>query len=292
MVIGKLNIIKLEDYIEIPIAIGGSSEKLVLENRFSRERYIVKSQKLDNKTNSPYNDHIAEFLGSNIIKLLGYESQKAYLVQYNDLITVAVKMFDFELKELSNECNYFYSMEESFLDLDKILSEYRTHSYTDKFDEEKFKRFLVQMLLVDYVIVNIDRHPGNIGFREVNGILVPAPFYDAGASLLTRYFFKDYQDVIENHKLVNYKVRLNNKRITFEQSLEQLSESTVDYKKEIRFLLENYDKNREEIFKLIESIQDIDNRYKNIIPLLETLLEMTTSELRSIINESNQISWI
>lgn len=292
MIIDKLNIINPKDYIEIPIAIGGSSDKLVLENRFSRERYIVKSQKLDNKTKSPYNDHIAEFIGSNIIRLLGYESQEAYLVQYNDLITVAVKMFDFDLKELSNECNYFYSMEENFLDLDKILSEYKVHSYVEKFDEDKFNRFLIQMLLVDYIIVNIDRHPGNIGFREVNGILVPAPFYDAGASLLTRYFFKDYKDVIEDHKLVNYKVRLNNKRITFEQSLEQLSESTVDYKKEIRFILGNYNKNKEEIFKLIEFIQDIGSSYKNIIPLLKTLLEMTTGELRNIINENNQLSWI
>lgn len=153
------------------------------------------------------------------------------------------------------------------------------------------------MLIVDYLIVNIDRHPGNIGFFRKNGILVPAPLYDSGASLLTRYFDHNYEEMIESHKLMNYKVLLNGKRTNFEEVLKILSnevESNDYYKKEIRYVLDNYRENKDEIYKIIDCIKTLGDKYEESAEQIKKLLEFTTTELKSLINNDSEnldLSW-
>lgn len=279
---------------EIP---GGTSPKIMFRDRNTDESYMLKFQKRSLKNKSSYNDHIAEFIGSNIIQLIGYDSQNAYLVWYNSNTAVLIKIFDESLIELKGTLSYFYDMNERFLDLDSIIEGYRIRSSKTNIDKRLFKQFLVRMLIVDYLIVNIDRHPGNIGFFRENGILVPAPFYDSGASLLTRYFDHNYEEMVENHRLVNYKILLNGKRTSFEEVLKRLSsevESDEYYKTEIKYALENYERNKEEIHKIIDCIKMLGDEYSESANQIKKLLEFTTSELRTLLDtetENTHIGW-
>lgn len=276
---------------------GGTSPKIMFRDRFTDEPYMLKFQKRSLKNKSSYNDHIAEFIGSNIIQLIGYESQNAYLVWYNNNTAVLIKIFDEPLIELKGTLSYFYNMDERFLDLDNIIEGYRIRSSKTNMDERLFKEFLIKMLIVDYLIVNIDRHPGNIGFFRENGILVPAPFYNSGASLLTRYFDRNYEEMVESHKLMNYKVLVDGKRINFEEVLKFLSREAEDcdyYRKEIEYVLNNYERNKEEIHRIIDCIKMLGNEYVESANQIKKLLEFTTSELRTLLTdqiENVNISW-
>ena len=257
---------------------GGTSPKVMFRDRFTDEPYMLKFQKRSLKNKSSYNDHIAEFIGSNIIQLIGYESQNAYLAWYNNNTAVLIKIFDEPLIELKGTLSYFYDMDEGYLDLDSIIEGYKIRSSKTNIDERLFKEFLIRMLIVDYLIVNIDRHPGNIGFFRKNEILVPAPFYDSGASLLTRYFDHNYGEMVKSHSLINYKILVDGKRINFEEVLKILSRETNNgeyYRKEIEYVLSNYEN--------IESANQI-----------KKLLEFTTSELKTLLTdqiENVNISW-
>ena len=188
-------------------------------------------------------------------------------------------------------------MDERYLDLDSIIEGYKIRSSKTNIDEKSFKEFLIRMLIVDYLIVNIDRHPGNIGFFRENGILVPAPFYDSGASLLTRYFDRKYEEMVENHRLVNYKVLVNERRTSFEEVLKLLSREVKNdeyYKKEIGYVLGNYERNREEIHKIIDCIKMLGNEYLESANQIKKLLDFTTSELRTLLDietENTHIGW-
>lgn len=233
---------------EIP---GGTSPKVMFRDRYTDELYMLKFQKHSLRNKSSYNDHIAEFIGSNVIQLIGYESQDTYLALYDNSTAVLVKMFSNKLFELKGTLSYFYDMDERYLDLDSIIEGYKIRSSKTNIDERLFKEFLIRMLIVDYLIVNIDRHPGNIGFFRENGILVPSPFYDSGASLLTRYFDRNYDEMIGSHKMMNYEVLLDGKRINFEEVLKFLSREAENgefYKKEIEHVLRNYEKKTKKRF--------------------------------------------
>lgn len=280
---------------EIP---GGTAPKIMFRDRYTDELYMLKFQKHSIRNKSSYNDHIAEFIGSNIIQLIGYASQNTYLALYDNITAVLIKMFDNKLIELKNTLSYFYNMNERFLDLDNIIEGYRIRSSKTNMDERLFKEFLIKMLIVDYLIVNIDRHPGNIGFFRENGILVPAPFYDSGASLLTRYFDRNYEEMIERHKLINYKVLIDGKRINFEEVLKFLSKGVDDcdyYKKEIKYVLNNYERNKEEIHRIIDCIKMLGDEYVESANQIKKLLEFTTTELNSLVNdnsENSNLSWL
>lgn len=279
---------------EIP---GGTAPKIMFRDRYTDELYMLKFQKHSIRNKSSYNDHIAEFIGSNIIQLIGYASQNTYLALYDNITAVLIKMFDNKLIELKNTLSYFYNMNERFLDLDNIIEGYRIRSSKTNMDERLFKEFLIRMLIVDYLIVNIDRHPGNIGFFRENGILVPAPFYDSGASLLTRYFDRNYDEMIGSHKLMNYKVLLDGKKINFEEVLKFLSREAENgefYKKEIEYVLRNYEKNKEEIHRIIDCIKMLGDEYIESANQIKKLLKFTTSELRTLLTdqiENVNISW-
>lgn len=280
---------------EIP---GGTSPKVMFRDRYTDELYMLKFQKHSLRNKSSYNDHIAEFIGSNVTQLIGYESQDTYLALYDNSTAVLVKMFSNKLIELEGTLSYFYDMDERFLDLDSIIEGYKIRSNKTNIDEMLFKEFLIKMLIVDYLIVNIDRHPGNIGFFRENGILVPAPFYDSGASLLTRYFDHNYEEMVESHKMMNYKVLLDGQRTNFEEVLKLPSKgvgSDEYYKKEIKYVLNNYERNKEEIHRIIDCIKMLGDEYVESANQIKKLLEFTTTELNSLVNdnsENSNLSWL
>lgn len=277
---------------------GGTAPKVMLRDRFTDEPYMLKFQKHSIRNKSSYNDHIAEFIGSNIIQLIGYEAQDTYLALYENTTAVLIKMFNNRLFELKNTLSYFYNMDERYLDLDSVIEGYKIRSSKTNINEKLFKEFLIRMLIVDYLIVNIDRHPGNIGFFRENGILVPAPFYDSGASLLTRYFDRNYEEMVKSHSLINYKILVDRKRINFEEVLKFLSKEAGNndyYKKEIEYVLGNYERNKEEIHRIIDCIKMLGDEYIESANQIKKLLEFTTSELRTLLTnqiENINISWL
>lgn len=272
--------------------LGGSTKKLLFIDAMTDKEYMFKIPKEDYITGSGYNDHIAEFLGSNIIQYLGYPSQNVFLANYDGIEGVIVEMFGQELVELSSNVDYFYSMEYRSLDLDKITGNYKLRSTKDNIDIDLFNKFLIKMLIVDYIIINIDRHPGNIGFiLNKNNIYEPSPFYDSGASFLTRYFNHDYNNIVKNHSIISYKIIKDGKRCKFSDILESLSENIGNsdyYKEQIEYIIGNYNRNKSEIYKIIDTIGLTDNMNSNIIMNIKELLQFTTSELETLILNKSQ----
>lgn len=287
----EVNIIG-DKYISLHRELSPEADKnIFLLDRFTMDEYIVKLPKKEYKTWSSYNDHISEFLGSNIIQYLGYPSQDTYLVKSGSIPeSVMVKLFEYPLTKLSSKIDYFYNMENNALDLDKILNEYKIHSNINHMDTDKFNQFLVKMLIVDYIIVNIDRNSGNIGFfRDNNGNYYPSPFYDSGVSLLTQYFYQDWDKMIKNHQVVNYKVIKDGKRCKFEDVLREISNNIGNseyYMEEIQYILNNYNKNKSEIHKLIDTIIKLDDKYIDIAESIKELLEFTIRELKNLIGKN------
>lgn len=66
------------------------------------------------------------------------------------------------------------------------------------------------------------------------------------------------------------------------------------YRKEIEYVLNNYERNKEEIHRIIDCIKMLGDEYVKSANQIKKLLEFTTSELRTLLTdqiENVNISW-
>ncbi len=91
--------------------------------------------------------------------------------------------------ELCSTCELFTSKDYSFLPVGKVVTSggmKAVREYYEKLGED-FVSALNDMLVLDAIIMNTDRHFGNFGFmvdNKTNKIAFPAPLFDHGNSLL------------------------------------------------------------------------------------------------------------
>ena len=124
-----------------------------------------------NMGNEPY----SEYYAAQVAKVLGVNAIEYGLSQWKG--------------ELCSTCELFSSKEYSFLPVGRIVTSggmKAVREYYEKLGKE-FVEALNDMLVLDAIIMNTDRHFGNFGFiidNKTNKIVAPAPLFDHGNALL------------------------------------------------------------------------------------------------------------
>lgn len=124
-----------------------------------------------NTGNEPY----SEYYAAQVAKVLGVNVIEYGLSQWKG--------------ELCSTCELFTSKDYSFLPVGRIVTSggmKAVREYYEKLGKE-FVEALNDMLVLDAIIMNTDRHFGNFGFiidNKTNKIVAPAPLFDHGNALL------------------------------------------------------------------------------------------------------------
>lgn len=123
-----------------------------------------------NTGNEPY----SEFYAAQIAKILGINAVEYGLSKWNG--------------ELCSTCELFTSKKYSYLPIGRIVSSGGMQAVKECYEElgTQYVKALNDMLVLDAVICNVDRHFGNFGVlidNETNQIVAPAPLFDHGNSL-------------------------------------------------------------------------------------------------------------
>lgn len=141
-----------------------------------------------NTGNEPY----SEFYATQVAKMLGIDAIEYGLSKWEG--------------ELCSTCELFTSKDFAYLPVGRIV----TSGGMDKVREyyktlgPEFEKALNDMLVLDAIICNTDRHFGNFGFmidNKTNTIVKPAPLFDHGNSLFN---FAGKDDLENNQTLKEY----------------------------------------------------------------------------------------
>lgn len=105
--------------------------------------------------------------------------------------------------QLCSTCELFTSKDISFVPASTLISTSRISQIIDWFDDHGWKNDLADMLVLDAIIRNTDRHLGNFGFlvdNHTNQLLRPAPIFDNGLSLYCYVMDNDLNNLSEQEK--------------------------------------------------------------------------------------------
>ena len=108
--------------------------------------------------------------------------------------------------ELCSTCDLFTSKQYSFVPVGRIVTKGGMKAVREYYEElgPKFVKALDDMIVLDALLFNTDRHFGNFGFmvdNETNKIVAPAPLFDHGNSLFN---FAGRDDMVSNDTLSSY----------------------------------------------------------------------------------------
>ena len=124
-----------------------------------------------NTGNEPY----SEYYAAQVAKTLGIDAIEYGLSQWKG--------------ELCSTCELFTSKEYSFLPVGRVVTSGGMKSVREYYEKlgQTFVDAFNDMLVLDAIIMNTDRHFGNFGFivdNKTNNIVAPAPLFDHGNALL------------------------------------------------------------------------------------------------------------
>ena len=124
-----------------------------------------------NTGNEPY----SEYYAAQVAKALGVNAVEYGLSQWKG--------------ELCSTCELFTSKEYSFLPVGRVITSGGMKAVREYYEKlgQNFVDALNDMLVLDAIIMNTDRHFGNFGFiieNKTNKIVAPAPLFDHGNALL------------------------------------------------------------------------------------------------------------
>ena len=169
-------------YEKTPVMFSGAEKKF--EIVIDGHRYIVKFQK-NSEVGLTYN-YISEYLGSHIFQSIGIPVQETFLGTYDSKNVVVMKNF----LEPEDALVAFNGVGESSLERDKEFYQYTYEDITAMLTENMKSTNVAEtiervwdMLLVEALIGNFDRHGGNWGFIKRDNKYRIAPVYDNGSSL-------------------------------------------------------------------------------------------------------------
>ena len=139
-----------------------------------------------NTGNEPY----SEYYAAQVAKALGVNAIEYGLSKWKG--------------ELCSTCELFTSKEYSFLPVGRVVTSGGMKAVREYYEKlgQTFVDALNDMLVLDAIIMNTDRHFGNFGFivdNNTNKIVAPAPLFDHGNALLN---FAGRDD-LESEKALN-----------------------------------------------------------------------------------------
>jgi hypothetical protein len=147
----------------------------MLPKCWRRENGVIRLYKggtsgASNTGNEPY----SEFYAAQIADALGINAISYGLSKWQS--------------ELCSTCELFTSKDYSFMPIGRLVSKGGMKAVREYYESlgEEFINALDDMLVLDAIICNVDRHFGNFGFlvdNRTNKIAAPAPLFDHGNSL-------------------------------------------------------------------------------------------------------------
>lgn len=213
----------------------GSEKKKTLI--FEDKRYLVKFPdpvREKNKNISYINNSLSEYVGSNIFRLVGFETQETLLGKYkfNGVEKTVCACLDF-----TNDENELYEFESIALsanpdkkigtELEDILEILRNSKL---FDYNSIQEKFWNMFIIDSIIGNTHRHNGNWGFlvNKKTKKIEFSPIYDCGSCLnpmledsdIEKMNVEDFKNIVlncysclkENNKKINYMTFIKNRK--------------------------------------------------------------------------------
>lgn len=141
-----------------------------------------------NTGNEPY----SEYYAAQVAKVLGISAIEYGLSKWKG--------------ELCSTCELFTSKEYSFLPVGRVVTSGGMKAVREYYEKlgQSFVDALNDMLVLDAIIMNTDRHFGNFGFivdNKTNKIVAPAPLFDHGNALLN---FAGRDDLESEKALAEY----------------------------------------------------------------------------------------
>ena len=207
------------------------------------KRMLIKGGYKDNPI-APLN----EYLASMICDVLGIKHVKYEL----DVIN----------KKLVSKCEDFIDEDTELITAHSILKEDLTGNYKDIY--EKYIKILESngisdardnledMILLDYLIMNVDRHLNNLGIiRDVNTLrwLRVAPIFDSGEAM-------NIDMLDDNTMVINENGRLFNEVVHFDKFLELIRKTRKYDFERLEKVVDEFEK----IFKKYQSISKMNNQ--------------------------------
>ena len=246
---------------------GGSERKIGI--KIENEYYMIKFQK---KTAfGKRNNHISEYLGSQIFNMLGVTAQETILGTFKDENVVVCKDFNIDGYQFVP----FNDVGESTIEEDKEKYQY---SYEDIMSllllnkkitnvEDVVSSFW-EIYIIDALLDNFDRHGNNWGFLKKNNKYEMAPVFDNGSCLFPNMINEDEMIYIMNSKEETDKrvysfptsqIKLNGKKSSYYDVINSLV-----YKECNEALIKIFKRiNLKEIFNLIDDIKSISELHKS-----------------------------
>ena len=211
----------------------GSEKKKTLI--YNEKRYLVKFPdpiREKNKNISYINNAFSEYVGSNVFKIVGFETQNTILGTYiyngKEKIVCACEDFTdgnhvlYEFESLALSVNPDKKIETEISDIIEVIEETKKLTQINIIISDDIKEKFWDMFIIDCLIGNTDRHNGNWGLL-VNARSNKAkfsPIYDCGSCLnpilednqikeineveLKNLAINCYSCIKENGKKINY----------------------------------------------------------------------------------------
>ena len=213
--------------------------------------------------------HLTEFISCRILEFLKEPVQETKLGYYLNDEVVFVKKFDKNIIPI-------YTMGSYTLNTDNIPNKSLNNNKIELLEkiiknENKFEKIFT-IILLDKLILNTDRHLGNIAIYE-NGKLSPS--YDNGLTLgVDRYFIdknKESEYIISKYKM---QFRYKGKRMNFKTFLNKydyiIENLNINYLNNLKYKIEEL-----EIYKIIDEIPlEMREKYKEYINFIENLIRI------------------
>lgn len=246
---------------------GGSERKIGI--KIENEYYMIKFQK---KTAfGKRNNHISEYLGSQIFNMLGVNAQETILGTFKDENVVVCKDFNIDGYQFVP----FNDVGESTIEEDKEKYQY---SYEDIMSLLQLNKKITnvedvvssfwEIYIIDALLGNFDRHGNNWGFLKKNNKYEMAPVFDNGSCLFPNMINEDEMIYIMNSKEETAKrvysfptsqIKLNGKKSSYYDVINSLV-----YKECNEALIKIFKRiNLKEIFNLIDDIKSISEVHKS-----------------------------
>lgn len=219
----------------------GSEKKKTLI--YDKKRYLVKFPdpiREKNKNISYINNAFSEYIGSNIFKIVGFETQNTVLGTYvyngKEKIVCACEDFTdenhvlYEFESLVLSANPDKKIETELSDIMEVIEEIKDLTQIKLIIHDDIKNKFWDMFIIDSLIGNTNRHNGNFGLlvnvrsNEANF----SPIYDCGSCLnpmledsemekLNEVEFKNLAGnccscIKENGKKINYMIYIKSMR--------------------------------------------------------------------------------
>ncbi len=184
-------------------------------------RYLLKGG-YKNEILQPF----CEVLASEICKRLGFDHVEYVLDVYKDVVV--------------SKCPCFITKDTEFITCYQIRNDMKRHDNLEDYEEyikkleehniENAREKIENMFILDYIIMNEDRHLNNFGIiRDVNTLdwLDVAPIFDNGQSLNVEYYDDEEMHIIGLGRLF-YEVKSFDEIIKVVKNLKRINISELD----------------------------------------------------------------